>query len=237
MPKYQLSPINKNVLQAVSGLPTYLLGSYNRLVADTRMKITAVACNGSSFTYSVTVIEGQLPVAGQLFSASGCAVDTQFNVTNVAIASVSFTNTPENGIGTVTLTQSGNYYATTPDVGFGEAPQIEIGELISSLSVGGAQFASREVALQDNTGPDNPFTVRAICSFPVLPGAATVALQTADRNVDSDYQTIATVTTVTGGVQSGGGVIQANIRARFLRFLVSGLSAAGSSTIIAKVLA
>src|ERR1700676_2120635 len=161
MPLYQQSPQNKQVLQAVPGLPTYLLGSLNRTVAPTRMTVTAVASNGTTFTYSVTVIEGQLPVVGQLVSISGCAVNSQFNVTNAKIASVSFANVPENGVGTFTVTKSGTFYAQTSDVGFAIAPQIETGETILSLSPNGSQFASSEVSLQDNTGPDNPFTIRA----------------------------------------------------------------------------
>lgn len=240
MPLFQQSPNNKNVLQATSGLPTYLLGSLNRTAAPTRMRVTAVASSGATFTYTVTVIEGNLPVVGQLVSVSGCAVNSQFNVTNAKIASVSFVDVPEDGIGTFTVTQAGTFVPQTPEVGFAIAPQIETAETILSLSPSGASFASREVSLQDNTGPDNLFTIRAIAIFPVLPGAATVVIQTADLDIDSDFQTAVTVAVVAGGVLPGGGneagVVLTGLRVRFARFLVSGIAGYGSASIIGKVL-
>ncbi len=242
-PLYQLSPINKQVLQATSGLPTYLLGSFNRTVSPTKMRVTAVQSNGATFTYFVTVTGGNLPVAGQLVSVQGCITNSQFNVTNATIASVSFTNTPENGVGSFTVTKAGSFFVQTSDVGEALAPQVETGELLSTLAAGGASFSSQEVSLQDNTGPDNGFIIRAICSFPNgLPGAAIVQVYTADNNVDSDYVLLGTVGSVSGGLLNGAagltvaGSIFTGIRARFVRFNVNGMAAVGTSRIVGKIL-
>jgi hypothetical protein len=207
------------------------------------MKVTAVASNGATLTFYVTVIEGNLPVAGQLLTVAGCTTDPEFNVTNAVIASATFSDVPEDGIGTVTVTKAGTTYVKTADVGAGIAPQIEIGELLSALSSAGAPFSSQEVSLMDNTGPDAPFTLRAIVSFPSgLPGAATVQVYTADNDVDSDYVLLGTVGTVSGGVLNATagltttGNIFTNIRARFVRLYVSGLAAVGTSRIVGKFL-
>jgi hypothetical protein len=237
MSLYQSDPLNKHVLQAVPGLPTYLLGSLARTVAPTRMTITAVASNGATQTYSVIVTEGQLPVAGQLVSVNGCTTNAQFNVVNAVIASVSFTNIPENGVGTFTVTQAGSTYVQTPDVGYALAPQIETGESFSVLSPSGQPFYSQEVALMDNTGPDLPFTIRGECSFPVIPGACTVQLYGADFNGSTaNYSLIGTFGVVSGGAVSQFSAVFTNIRLRFILVYVSGIAGAGAAKIVAKVL-
>jgi len=229
MPAYQINIANRSVLQATPGLPTYLLGSLNRIVAPTYMTITSVALSGTTATIGVIVKEGQLPVAGQLVSITG-AVPAYFNVTNATISAVSFTNTPENGVGTIQFTLANSNIGTTVSPGLATAPQIELGETLFA----GASIA---VGLQANVGPDNGQTVRADVSFTPLPGAATVVLQGAAIDVDSEYQQISGVAAIAGGAPSGTqGVIIVGVRANFLRFFVSGIAAPGSSKIIGKIL-
>lgn len=234
MSLYQASPINKNVLQATAGEPTYLLGSLNRLTQATKMNISTVALSGTTATVTGTVIEGNIPVVGQLVSLSG-AVPSYFNVTNAKILSVSAPASPDVGVYTITFALTNSNIGTTNSPGVALAPQIETPELFSNLSVGGADFYSLEVALQSNTGPDNGRTIRADISFPVFPGACTVYLQTAELNIPSEYRDFFTVGTVTGGVLSGGSVMQTLVVANFARLHVAGIAGIGSASIIGKV--
>ena len=234
MSRYQTSPQNKHIEQCVPGLSVYLLGSLNRLVAPTRMRVTAVQSSGAVFTYYVTVIEGNLPVAGQLISVSGCAVDTQFNLTGATIASVSFADVPEDGIGSLTVTHTGNFYAKTADVGSAQAPQVEVGETMAP----GGTFSSAPCAIQSNTGPNNARSIRFDVGFPTLPGAVTVTAQTADFDLDSEYSDLAQVAVVPATpAQSVFSLVFVGAIAQFVRFKVSGLAATGGSygTIVAKV--
>jgi hypothetical protein len=234
MSLYQLNPSNKQILQATPGYPNYLLGSLNKDVASTRMQITSVSLAGTTGTVTGVVIEGQIPVVGQLVYISG-AVPAYFNVNSAVILSVSAAAVPDVGVYTITFTLANTSIATTNSPGLLIAPQVETGELLSALSVAGGVFYSRELGLPSNTGPNNGRTIRADVSFPVLPGAATVALQTAEHNVDSEYKDLFTVGTVAGGVLTGGAVWQTLVVANFVRFRVYGIVGIGSSSIVGKV--
>lgn len=228
MPAYQQpgAELVRQVPQAVPGLPTYLIGSLNRTVAPTRIQVSTVALAGTTATVVGTVIEGQIPVINQLVTIRG-AVPSYFNVTNAKILSVSAAATPDVGVYTITFTLTNSNIGTTTSPGLATAPQIEVGEAL----VAGA---SQQLSLQANTGPDNGQNIRFDVTFTTLPGAATISAQSAAIDVDSDYRTLGTVGTVTGGVLSGGS-LTILVRADFVRFNITGVSGA-ASTIIAKVL-
>jgi len=235
VPYYPLSPIGRSVQQAVPGLPTYLLGALNRLTSPTKMSIISVALASPTATVVGTVIEGLIPVVGQLVSIAG-AVPSYFNVTNAKITSVSAPASPDVGVYTITFTLTNSNIGTTTSPGVAVAPQIETGDTLAinngSTATANAS-ASQAVAIQENVNPANGKSVRADVTFPTMPGAVTVALQTADLDIDSEYVTLGTIASVVGGVQSGQSVIFAGIEALFARFLVTGLAAGGS--IIGKV--
>ena len=234
MSVYPSSPIGRNVLQAVPGLPVYLLGSLNRTVPDTRMTISTVALSGTTATVVGTVIEGQIPVAGQLVSIAG-AVPAYFNVTNAKILSVSAAASPDLGVYTITFTLVNSGIATTNSPGIAVAPQIEVGDSCTLGDVNGGPWSSAECSIQENVNPANGKALRADVSFPVLPGAAIVTVQTAVYDIDSEYKDLATVATVTGGVLAGGSVIVANVEAVFVRFHLTGLAAAGAGKVVGKI--
>src|SRR5437762_2356386 len=102
MPPYVTSPVGRNVIQAVPGLPAYGFGSLNRLVAPTRMNISSGSLSGNVATITGTVIEGNIPTVGQLVTVAGCS-NSAYNVTNVAIASVSAAASPDVGVYTITF--------------------------------------------------------------------------------------------------------------------------------------
>lgn len=225
MPAFQSSPYNRNVLQAVAGLPTYLYGSLNRLVAPTRMKITNVVGDGTTAMVTGVVIEGNIPVIGQLVTIVG-AVNSGFNVTNASITAVSAAATPDVGVYTISFL-NGTTLASTPSTGSAIAPQVEVGEALANGS-------SISVALQQNTGPNNGRSIKVDVTFPTIPTAATVALQSAQIDLDSEYTTLGTVASVAASSVTGQSLIFTGIVANFLRLNVSGLT--GSGKVIGKVL-
>lgn len=226
MPAYQSSPVGRNVIQAVPGLPVYGFGSLNRLVAPTRMNITSGSLTGNVATITGTVIEGNIPTIGQLVTVAGCS-NSAYNVTNVSIASVSAATTPDAGVFTITYALTHANIANGALTGLAMAPQIEIGETI-------ANGASQAIALQSNVGPNNGMDVRFDVTFPTIPTAAQVDVQTAAIDVDSEYVLLTTLAVVAVGVVTGQAIVWPDLRANFVRFNVSGLS--GSGKIIAKVL-
>lgn len=234
MPSYDLAKLGivSSAQQAVPGLPCYLRGSLNRTVAVTVMAVTAVQLTSPTAQVTGTVIEGQVPVVGQLVSIAG-AVPAYFNVTNAKITAVSAAATPDVGVYTISFALTNSNIGTTNSPGKAVAPQIEVGETI----VAGASISA---ALQSNVNPAQGRAVRFDVSFPTLPGAVTVAAQSADLDIDSEYQYIGgslatgTVVTVTGGVQTGASTVFTGMTANFVRLITSGL--AGSGKIVGKVM-
>jgi hypothetical protein len=183
------------------------------------------------------VIEGQIPTVGQLVSIAG-AVPSYFNVTNAKILSVSAAATPDLGIYTITFALANTFVPPlTVSPGIAVAPQIEIGDTLAlnngSTATANA-MASVAAALQSNINPANGRSVRFDVSFPTLPGAVTVAAQSAYEDLDSEYQYLggslaaATVASVTGSVLTGGSVIFNGVTAEYVRLIVSGLAANGT---------
>ena len=237
MPVYQLSPFQRAVQQATPGVPAYMLGSLNRIVAPTRIAISTVACNGATGTIVGTVVEGQIPTAGQLVSIQG-AVPAYFNVTNVKIASVSAAATPDIGVYTITFSLVNTFQATVASSGVALAPQIEIGDAIGLGNASGGTWNSAAIALQSNTGaPSQGRTIRFDVNFPVLPGACTIVAQTADVDIDTDYVDAGTVASVTGGVQTGASLEFVGVLQNFARLSVRAIAAPGSATIVGRLLA
>jgi len=226
MSSYQSSPIGRNVIQAVAGLPAYAFGSLNRLVAPTRMNITSGSVTGNVATITGTVIEGNIPTVGQLVSIAGCS-NSAFNVTNVSIASVSSAATPDVGVFTITFALTHADIGSGALTGLAMAPQVEVGETLANGS-------SRAIALQSNIGPNNAMDVRFDVTFPTIPTTAQVDVYTASIDVDAEYVLLATVATVAASTVTGQSLVWPDLRANFVRFLVSSL--AGSGKIIAKVL-
>ena len=238
MPPYDYAKTSlvPNLIQLVPGLPGYLLGSFNRLVSPTKMQVQSVALSGTTATVVVIVIEGQIPVIGQLVSIAG-AVPSYFNVTNAAILSVSAAASPDVGLYTITFALTNSGIGTTVSPGIAVAPQLEVGDALVAE-------ASMAAALQSNVNPAQGRSVRFDVSFPVLPGAATVQAQSADLDIDTEYQNLGTVATVVGGVVTGASANGPKgatatftaVTANFVRFRISGLAASSTATIVGKVL-
>lgn len=230
---YQNSPINKTVRSLTPGYPAYLFGSLNLLVAPTKMRVTSVTVASTVVTLGVAVVEGNVPVAGQLVSVAYTTSDGgKANVTNVAISDV--TIDAITGAGTISYTAVTSPpigdQVLTADSGEALAPQAEVGEAL-------VNGASQEIAIQANTGPNNGRTIRFDVSFPSIPTTATVIAQSADLNLDSEYYDISAtpVATVAGGVVSGGSSQFSMERSCFVRVIVSSVTGGTNPAIAVKV--
>jgi hypothetical protein len=228
MPYYDDSPFKTPPKLLVAQWPTYLLGSFPADVAPTRFQIADVALASNVATVTGTVIEGNIPAVGSLISIRGTQSGSgEFNVTNAAITAVSINAT--SGQGTISFALTGANLSITADSGLAIIPQPEAGEAIAN----GASVAAASPFNDSKT--DGARTYQAQITFPTIPTACTVALQISEVDQDSQYSTVGTVATVSGGAVTQSQAQFTLTTARFLRFLVSGLS--GTGTVAAKLLA
>ncbi len=228
MPAYDSSPFKPVPRLLIPGQNTYLLGSYSQDASPSKFQISNVELASDVATVTGTMTEGSVPAVGSQISIRGTQTSSGlFNVTNVALASVTFT-VASSAI-SVTFALTGATVATTVDSGLAIVPQPEIPETL-------ADEASIACTPQNNeTFLEVSRLVSTAVEFPTLPTAATVVLQGANVDQNSEYSTIATVATVASGVQTTPVVtaISSAVNYRFYRFLVSGVTGTGS--IIARI--
>jgi len=227
VPSYQtFNPYVRQVPQAVPGIPAYLLGSYNSNVAPTKITITNTVLTTNVATFTGVVKEGLAPVVGQLMSIFVETNGATYNVSEQPVTAASFDATTGIGTFNIAITHANIGSAANTGQAIGFAPQV--GEALANGS-------SLQLALPSNTGPNNGRSIRFDASFPSLPTAVTVTAQSAVIDEDSEYTDLGTVTSVSGGVQSGGSVIFTDIVAEFVRFKIASVSGGSSPKIIGKV--
>ncbi len=225
MPQYQNNPFQPvRALQA--GVAEYLYGSFAADVAPARMLVSQVEIVTAVATLTVQVMEGNLPAVGSLISVHGTQTARgEFNVDRVPLTAVAI-NTAT-GTGTVSFALTAANIGPVADAGVAVVETPEIGEtLIAGSSVPCTPFYQQIV-------PTGERTLSASCTFPIIPTAATVDLQGANENIDSQYATISTVATVSAGAVTASQATFNGVGYRFYRLNVSGLSGAGS--IVGKV--
>ena len=181
----------------IPGKIGFSYGSFDTHNPGSRMQITSVAITTNVATLAVVLLEGPIPIVGNLISVQGTQTVTSggapnFNVTNVALASVSINLTT--GIGTVTFALTSSNIATTLDAGMAIAPAAIVLETLPSSATAGKQFAVASANLASDAQ-------RGISWFTKITGSpATVAanLQAADVDEDDQYTTIDTSSSTTG---------------------------------------
>ena len=196
------------------------------------MNVSTVALAGTTASVTGTVVEGNIPVVGQLISISG-AIPSYFNVTNASITSVSAAASPDVGVYTVQFALTNSNILTTNSPGVAVMPTPEVGEAV-------VLGASSALGLQSLENPSNGRTVRADVTFPTQAGSVVVTLQGAMVDLDGDYTDLASVASLTGGVLNGGVTVASvnivGVTANFLRFNNKSLAGVGTTKIVAKVL-
>jgi len=206
------------------GLNTYLLGSYNDRQANTRMLISQVALATNVATVTGQIVEGEIPLVGSYISLSQTTTGSgEFNVTRALVTAASFTAA---GFGTVSYALTGANVGATADAGTAIIEVPEIGETLVAVASIPCCVAS----------PDNEtqFTVTSSVLFPTMPTAATVVLQEAVRDVNTEYTTLGNAAVVASSAFTTGPTAQFTLtRGNFYRFLISGLT--GTGTVVAKL--
>lgn len=228
MSQYQLTPFKQPPALLVAGTPQYLYGSYNDKTGPTLGYVISDSGNGTTSTVVFQIQSGNVPIVGALVTIVGTAnAAGGYNVTNVAIATVT---TTEQGVCTITFLNTATS-ASAQDFGAVQIPQPEVGEAVTAGS------SVPCVAPYNNTTYNLNQALTAVISFPSFTSltAATINLQQAIQDMDSEYQTVATAATVAGGVITAGPQITVDpTLGRFFRFNTSGIT--GTGTIVAKLM-
>jgi hypothetical protein len=226
-PVFSANPFDTQNLIIAGGSPGYCFGSFARDTAPSKFYVTNSAGDGTHATLGVTLREGNIPVAGQLVSVRGTAATAggPYNVTNVAITSVTGFSTGDNSKGSILFLNTTSQ-ASLPDVGEAMAPQAEVGD---TVAVGASKaFNVQTLGSALNQGR----ALKATVIFPTLPTAAIVTLQDAIDLTDT-FTDMATVASVAGGVLTGGSAEVTITAGRWYRFNITGVNGAG--TIVAKL--
>jgi hypothetical protein len=225
MPQYANGPFNPAVTMLLRGKPGYSIGGFNDQQAPTKFLVTNVALATNVATLTVQIIEGDAPVSGSLIYVQGL-VNSTFNVSGVALASVSIVG----ATGTVTFALIHANVASTPDAGIAVVTTPETSESVSTFT--GKQFGLPQTSAGRSAGD----VISWGYNFPgSAPGSVTVALQGADVDVDSQYSTIDSGTSVTGETRpplSVSGLTGMN----YLRVKVTAMTG-GPVAVVAKIVA
>jgi hypothetical protein len=227
MPAY--TGINQPVPQAVPGHPTYLLGTFDYRAAVGNYTITNVARTGTTATVTIQVIEGNVPVVGQLINV--LSDNTNFNVTGAQTAITAVSVNATTGAGTIQYTTSGSGTITSvAATGRVQALVPEVGETLANVT-------SMPCELQSNTGANNGRDVTFEVTLAGGTPTANVAVQKAMNNIDSEFVDAGAGTNLNFSAATGTKSYTAvDLRDHFVRFVVSGVSGGTSPTIVAKVL-
>lgn len=245
MPSYDKASAFHKVIALVQGFPAYLFGGWGTpspagaglILAPTRFLITQVQLTTNVATITGQIIEGNIPTVPATNQPQSLISVRQtssngglFNVSGVAISAVNINATT--GIGTISFPLVNANIGATPDAGIAVINQPETAEnLVNGASI------SCTMPVQDPK-TDSARTVSVVVAFPSLPTTATVDLQWAVQDQDSEFTKFGTsVAVVTGGAVSQGPSQQFSLNmSRFYRLNVSGVTGGTNPSITAKIL-
>jgi hypothetical protein len=209
MPTYNGSPF-LIVTALTPGEIGYSWGGFNDDIAPTRMLVSNVALTSNVATLTVQIVEGNVPAIGSLISVQGTASTSGlFNVTNVALASV--TIVAATGAGTVTLPLTHANVASVANTGQAIVKVPYTFDTLPGTAAGGKQFAIPHY-FRPGFRQLSWFT-----AFTGAPSTVAAALQVADEDVEASYTTIDTSTVATGETREIGKVPINGIAANFVR--------------------
>lgn len=185
------------------------------------MQVTSVSANaGNIATVGVKILEGPIPIIGNLISITGVQTAAAYNVTNIALTNVVID--PTTGIGTVTFPCTTGSQATIADGGTALVPIAEVAEALTNNS------SSVQFAIPDPVGQDvNTRVLTWQTRYPSQPAGITAALQGAMQDIDSAYVNLDTSTAV------GGELRQVTINeVAFVRVRITGLAGTAPTGIV-----
>lgn len=221
MTAYAQPPSGK-AIALLSGINAYSFGGFDDRNPTTKFQVTSVAIASNVATIGVLLVNGKIPIVGNLVTVKGTQTDSgAANVANVALTGVTINSTT--GVGTLTYAATGGNQSTAADAGEALVPIAETAETAANGS--GQQFAMQSAGGLPNNSRDIGWSV----TTPSAPGAFTANLQVADVDIDSQYTTVDTTTAVGARTITG-------IRGNFVRVNLSGVTGGSSPTVIAKIL-
>jgi hypothetical protein len=239
MPNYILSPFKPMPKLLVPGIPEYVWGSWNDKTGPTQGIVLQSLSIGTTGELVVKILSGNVPVIGSLITVVGVSASANFNVTNAAITAVSAANNPDNGVYTIAYTITSTFTPIQADVGQIIVPQPEIGETVSDTG------ASSPVAVGAWFPSGKSLSVTLTLGTGI--SGVTAVLQGANRDYDSEYNTIATIGTGLGvgttdwqsgqGDTATGTLAAGSVNFPNFRFYRLNLTAVtGSGKVIAKIM-
>jgi hypothetical protein len=239
MPNYILSPFKPMPKLLVPGVPEYVWGSWNDRVGPTQGIVLQSLSIGTTAELIIKIISGNVPVVGSLITVVGVSASSNFNVTNVVITAVSAANNPDNGVYAIAYTITSTFTPIQADAGQIIVPQPEIGETVSSTG------ASSPVAVGAWFPSGKSLSVTLTLGTGI--SGVTAVLQGANRDYDSEYNTIATIGTGLGvgttdwqsgqGDTATGTLAAGSVNFPNFRFYRLNLTAVtGSGNVIAKIM-
>lgn len=239
MPNYILSPFKPMPKLLVPGVPEYVWGSWNDRVGPTQGIVLQSLSIGTTAELIIKIISGNVPVVGSLITVVGVSASSNFNVTNVVITAVSAANNPDNGVYAIAYTITSTFTPIQADAGQIIVPQPEIGETVSDTG------ASSPVAVGAWFPSGKSLSVTLTLGTGI--SGVTAVLQGANRDYDSEYNTIATIGTGLGvgttdwqsgqGDTATGTLAAGSVNFPNFRFYRLNLTAVtGSGNVIAKIM-
>jgi hypothetical protein len=233
VPAYIQTPINNPPRTSLlPGDVGYSLGSFSTYGPHDpgcTAQVTTVAITSNVATVGLKILAGYKPLVNQLISITGTVTGAgEFNVTNVAIASVSGFNTGDNSTGTVTFALTGANVSTTNDAGEAYMPPLETADLAGS-AIKGLQLALGA----DHATVGNKRVVSWSYEFPSAPSSATIALEVATVDQDAAYTALDTQSSpvFTGETR----VLSVPASTNFVRIHVTSVSGGSSPSVVGRV--
>jgi hypothetical protein len=226
MPAFINSPFQKPQLLQ-KGVPAYLVGSFSQKVGNTHLALVTDAIASNVATITATYLNGPLPAVGDLVSIiNSTNSSAAFNVSRVALASVSYNATTN--VMTLTFALTASNQAATADAGTVVVEPGEVGETVS------ANYTSQAVLVQAPEG-DSQFTVPLSVTGGASITAMTATLQVAIKGQSNEWTSTTTNVTKTGATTyTAGPVVQATLQRGYLyRLAITGVT--GSDKVIAKL--
>ena len=225
MSAYINSPFQQPIL-ALKGVGTYLWGSFDYRVGDSRLYVTNTALTSNVATVTVQLVQGPAPVVGAYISIiNSTSTSGLFNVNRAIITATTVSATT--GAGTITFALTNANVGSAADAGTVIVEPAEVGETIVNNT------KSRACVYQAPDS-DSQETIPMAVTFPTLPTAVTATLQVAIKNEEAEYTNTSTVVTVAAGAYTVGPVVQATLQRGYCyRIALTGLT--GTGTVVAKL--
>lgn len=222
MPPYLTNP-NAPVGMLLSGIPGYAFGSKNLLRPTVRAFVTSVAVAANVVTLGVQMVDGFIPAVGDLITVLATTTDAGgANVANVALTGVNINALT--GAGTFTYPATAGNQATTPDSG---QVYVAVPEVAEAASV----KKSQAFAIQNTIG--RGYGISWAYTFPSAPASASIQLEGAINNQDSEFTLIGNAQT---GVTGYTEIISTTPElVNFVRLNLTALSGGSNPTVIGKI--